>query len=91
VINADVLIIIIEDLVSVQNDRLHDPGLPPSVPDIRSRPSTRPHQRRSKHDCKIPRRHPILRTMLRHLVQMQRQLPQRRIIRIGQIVDDGVE
>jgi hypothetical protein len=24
-------------------------------------------------------------------VQMQRQLPQRRIIRIGQIVDDGVE
>lgn len=76
----------------VQNDRLDHLGLPACIPHI-PRPSRtpKPHQRRPKDDGEVVRRHPILRAVFSHLMQVQRQLPQSRIIRIGQIIDDGVK
>ena len=85
-------VVIIENLEGVQYDCLHHLGLPRSISHFSgARRAALAHQRRPKHNCEITRRHPILRTMLSHLVQMQRQLTQSCIIRVRKVVDDGMQ
>lgn len=81
-------VIVIENLKGVQNDCLHHLGLPARIPHIPGLPLT--HQRGPEHDCQVTGRHSVLPTMLRHLIQMQRQLPQGGIIRIWQVIDNGM-
>ena len=87
-------IIIIKDLKSINEDRLHHLRLPPSIPNITTAtaPGSSPtHKRRSPHDSQILARHAIHAAVLRHPIQMQRQDAEGRVVGVGERVDDGVE
>ena len=49
------------------------------------------HERRPKYNRQIPKRHPVRRRVARDPVQMQRDVAQRRVVGVGEIVDQGVE
>lgn len=90
------LVVVIKDLESVVQDRLHDSGLPSSIFDIT--PNTRPanvallaHQSWPEAYCKIGRCHLVLLRMLCYPVKMQCEHSQSGIVGIRERVDDGME
>lgn len=82
-------LIIIENLIAILYHCLHHPNLPACI--LNTPPGPRTHQRRAPHDRQITRIHSVHRCIFHDSVQMQRHGTQRRVIRVRQGIDDGVQ